>query len=83
MVNKEDKLLILYQLEYEHTLNIQNLYLGFIGAFILSILSMDAVTPDYKISKLLLIVLLLIFGIIGFLVFNIRLEKLIKKIRKL
>ena len=81
MITEEQKIKNIKDLQYSNNLNKQNIILILIGTSLISILLTDQ--EKIPITKVYLILLLIIMGIIFILYFNKKLNKIIENIEKL
>ncbi len=72
----------IHDLEYQHLLNMQNIFLGFIGAVIITVLFLPQL-PKTSPPKEDLIFLLVILAVVFFLYFHKQLKEKIDIIRRI
>jgi len=81
MLTKEEKEKNIKDLEYNHLLNKQNVFLGLIGAFIISVLFSNNLPEGLDKKEILLF--LILTGILAYTHFNQELNKIIDSIKKI
>jgi len=81
-ISNDTKIRIL-ELKYSHSLNKQSIFLGFIGAIILSIVFLDKIPIEWGINKSCLISFLAIISFLYYIISNKELENIIDKIKNI
>jgi len=81
MLTKEERIKNIKDLEYNHLLNKQNIFLGLIGASILSVI-LTSELPN-NVNKTDVLILLILIGILVYIYFDNKLNKIIDYIKRI